>query len=65
MGFPGGSAVQNPPAMQEPHFRYLGQEDPGRGVGHGNPGQCSCLENPMDRGACQASVLGSQRVRHD
>ena len=22
--------------------------------GHGNPLQCSCLENPMDRGACQA-----------
>ena len=21
------------------------------GVGHGNPLQCSCLENPMDRGA--------------
>ena len=22
------------------------------GGGHGNPLQCSCLENPMDRGAC-------------
>ena len=27
---------------------------PGRG--HGNPLQCSCLENPMDRGAWQATV---------
>ena len=27
---------------------------PGRG--HGNPLQYSCLENPMDRGACQAMV---------
>ena len=23
----------------------------GLGGGHGNPLQCSCLENPMDRGA--------------
>ena len=26
------------------------------GVGHGNPFQCSCLENPMDRGAWQVTV---------
>ena len=26
------------------------------GGGHGNPLQYSCLENPMDRGACQATV---------
>jgi len=25
---------------------------------HGNPLQCSCLENPMDRGAWQATVHG-------
>ena len=31
---------------------------PGRspGGGHGNPPQYSCLENPMDRGAWQATV---------
>ena len=29
--------------------------------GLGNPLQCSCLENPMDRG----ESTGSQRVRHD
>ena len=28
---------------------------PPRG-GHGNPLQCSCLENPMDRGAQWATV---------
>ena len=28
------------------------------GGGHGNPLQYSCLENPMDRGACQATVHG-------
>ena len=26
------------------------------GGGHGNPLQCSCLENPMDRGAWQATA---------
>ena len=26
--------------------------------GHGNPLQCSCPENPMDRGAWQAAVHG-------
>ena len=26
--------------------------------GHGNPLQCSCLENPMDRGAWQITVHG-------
>ena len=28
------------------------------GEGKGNPLQCSCLENPMDRGAWQAAVHG-------
>ena len=28
------------------------------GEEHGNPLQCSCLENPMDRGAWQATVQG-------
>ena len=28
MGFPGGSAVENLPAMQETQVRSLGQEDP-------------------------------------
>ena len=35
------------------------------GVGNGNLLQYSCLENSMDRGAWQATVHGSQRVRHD
>ena len=33
--------------------------------GHGNPLQYSCLENPMDREAWQATVHGVARVRHD
>ena len=28
------------------------------GEGNGNPLQCFCLENPMDGGAWQATVLG-------
>ena len=28
------------------------------GGGHGNPLQYSCLKNPMDRGAWQATVRG-------
>ena len=28
------------------------------GEGNGNPPQCSCLENPMDRGAWWAAVYG-------
>ena len=33
---------------------------------HGNPLQCSCLENSMNRGAWRAtSARGLQRVRHD
>ena len=34
---------------------------PGRG--HGNPLQYSCLENPMDRGAWQATVLRVSKSR--
>ena len=35
------------------------------GEGNGNPLQCSCLENPMDRGDCQATVYGVAKVGHD
>ena len=34
------------------------------GEGNGNPLQCSCLENPMDRGAWWATVHGVSRVRY-
>ena len=33
------------------------------GEGHGNPLQCSCLENPVDRGAWWAAVHGVTRSR--
>ena len=34
------------------------------GGGHGNPLQYSCLENPRDRGAWQATVHGVTRLNH-
>ena len=35
------------------------------GEGNGNPLQYSCLENPMDRGAWQATVHGITKVKHN
>ena len=32
------------------------------GVGHGNPLQYSCLENPMDRGDCWAIVHAVAKI---
>ena len=47
LGFPGGSAVNNPPAMQETQeMRVRSPEG-----GHHNPLQYSWQENPLDRGA--------------
>ena len=60
LSFPGGSVAKNPPANAA-NERDTGSI-PGSwrslGEGHGNPLQYSCLENPMDRGACQATVHG-------
>ena len=33
------------------------------GEGHGNPLQCYCLENPMYRGTCQATVHSVSQSR--
>ena len=54
-GFPGDSVVKNRPANTGDVGSIPGS---GRslGVGNGNPLQYSCLENPMDRGARQATV---------
>ena len=67
LGFPGGSEVKISPAMQETHLEAGLIPVSGRssGEGHGNPLQCSCLENPMDRGGTWSQEpMGSQRVRH-
>ena len=49
-GFPGGSVVKKPPANAGDQGSNPGL---GRtpGEGNGDPLQCSCLENPIDRGA--------------
>ena len=56
MGFPGGSVIKNPPANADENLI------PGSGRSpeeeKGNPLQYSCLGNPMDRGAWQATVHG-------
>ena len=63
-GFPDGSAVKNLPASAGDACLIPGW---GRspGEGNGNLLQYSCMENPMDRGAWQATVHGVARVRHD
>ena len=62
-------SVKNLTAMQESafnagdlgSFRGLGRSP---GEGNGNPFKYSCLKNPMDRGAWQATVYGVSRVGH-
>ena len=57
-GFPGCLVVKNLPASAGDASLISGSER-SPGGGNGNPLQYSCLENPMDRGAWQATV---QRV---
>ena len=55
--------VKNPPANAG-DVRDVGSiPGSGRspGGGHANPLQYSCLENPMDRGAWQATVHGVRK----
>ena len=54
-GFPGGSVVKNPPANAG-DTGLIPESGRGPGGGRRNPLQYSCLENPMDRGAWQATV---------
>ena len=56
--------VKRLPAVQETWVRFLGQEDP-LVEENGYPLQYSYLENPMDRGAKQASVHGITKNGHD
>ena len=59
--FPGGSNGKESACNAGDHSRIPGSErSPGKG--NGNPLQYSCLENPMDRGAWQATVHEVPRV---
>ena len=67
VSFLGGSVIKNLPdnaGDTEDVGSILGL---GRspGVGNGSTLQCSCLENPMDMGACRLQSMGLQRVRYD
>ena len=59
-GFPGGSVVKNLPANAGDTGSIPGLERSPGGQ-NGNPLQYSCLENPMDRGARQATVHGGHK----
>ena len=63
-GFPSGSVIKNLPANGGDTGDLGSTPELGRSpeVGSGNPLQCSCLENPMDRGAWQATVHGLQEL---
>ena len=57
LGFSGGAVVKNLPASAGDTRDTSSIPGSGRfpGIGKGNPLQSSCLENPMDRGAWQAT----------
>ena len=56
--------VKNPPEMWETWVRALGWEDP-PGEGHGNPLQCSFLENPHGQRSLTGCKPWGSRVRHN
>ena len=55
--FPGGSVVKNLPASAE-DMGLIPRSGRSPGEGNGKPLQYSCLGNPTDRGAWQATVNG-------
>ena len=63
-GFSGGSVVKSSPANpgDAGSIPGLGRST---GDGNGNLHQCSCLGNPMDRGAWKPTAHGVARIRHD
>ena len=58
MGFPGGTVVKNLPANAEDarNLDWIPELGRSPGGGHGYSLQCSCLENPLDRGVWRATV---------
>ena len=59
-GFPGDTGRKESACQGKTCQEWRSIPGSGRspGEGHGNPLQCSCLENPMDGGAWQAIVCG-------
>ena len=58
MAFPGGSAVKNPPTVQELRVQSLSWEDRLEKGMATHSSILSCLENFTDRGAWWATVHG-------
>ena len=57
--FPGGSVVKNSPANADAgHVSSTTGLGPSPREGNGHPLQYSCLGNPMDKRAWQATVYG-------
>ena len=64
LGFPGGSdSKESAYKAEDPVLIPGSARSPGEGKGYPLP--YSCLENAMDRGAWQVTVLGLQRVGDD
>ena len=70
MGFPGGSAVKNPPAMLEitcitGDIGLIPESERSPGEGNGNPLQYPYPGNAVDRGAWWATDREVTRVRQN
>ena len=68
MGFPHSTSGKKNPPANAGDIRDVGSiPGSGRspGEGHGNPLQYCFLEIPMDRGAWQVTIQGSQRIRYN
>ena len=63
IGFPGDSDGKES-ACKAGDAALIPRSGRSSGGGSGNPLQCSCLENPVDRGAKWATVHGCKRVGH-
>ena len=63
MSFPGGSEVKKS-ACNEGEVGLISGSGRSSGEGNGNTLQYSCLGNPMDRGAWQATIHGVTRAGH-
>ena len=59
LGLPGGSAGKESTPSNAGDLGSIPGWGRSPGGGHGSPLQCSCLENPTDRGAWRATVHGA------
>ena len=65
LGFPDGSAVKKRPTACNAGDVVSSPGSGRSGEGNGNAHQCSCLGNPMERGAWRATIHWVSRAGHD